>query len=162
MARSRGVRVYLTLNVLMKPSELEDALELLGDAIDRGVSAVIAQDLGFIRLVQRVYPGFEIRPHADDGSRCQRREARARSGHRTCRHGEENTLDDLRAVRGAVPELGLESFIHGALCISYSGQCLMSGLISERSANRGSCAQSCRKDYSLTDWATATPSIAGS
>jgi putative protease len=63
----------------------------------------------------------------------------------------ENTLDDLRAVRSAVPELGLESFVHGALCISYSGQCLMSGLISERSANRGSCAQACRKDYSLTD-----------
>src|SRR5688500_20291421 len=60
MARSRGVRVYLTLNVLLKQDELEDALELLGDAIDRGVSAVIAQDLGFIRLVQRVYPGFEI------------------------------------------------------------------------------------------------------
>jgi putative protease len=60
MARSRGVRVYLTLNVLIKPGELEDALALLGDAIDRGISAVIAQDLGFIRLVQKVYPGFEI------------------------------------------------------------------------------------------------------
>src|SRR6187455_2913992 len=63
----------------------------------------------------------------------------------------ENTLDDIRAIRSAVPELGLESFVHGALCISYSGQCYMSGMISERSANRGSCAQSCRKDYVLTD-----------
>jgi putative protease len=63
----------------------------------------------------------------------------------------ENTLDDLRSVRAAVPELGLETFVHGALCISYSGQCLMSGMISERSANRGSCAQACRKDYLLTD-----------
>src|SRR5438045_4599596 len=66
----------------------------------------------------------------------------------------ENTLDDIRAIRAAVPDLGLESFVHGALCISYSGQCYMSGLISERSANRGSCAQSCRKDYVLTDSAT--------
>jgi putative protease len=63
----------------------------------------------------------------------------------------ENTLDDIRAIRAAVPELGLETFVHGALCISYSGQCFMSGMISERSANRGSCAQSCRKDYVLDD-----------
>ena len=63
----------------------------------------------------------------------------------------ENTLDDIRAIKSAVPELGLETFIHGALCISYSGQCYMSGMISERSANRGSCAQSCRKDYVLDD-----------
>jgi putative protease len=63
----------------------------------------------------------------------------------------ENTLDDIRAIRTAVPDLGLETFVHGALCISYSGQCFMSGMISERSANRGSCAQSCRKDYVLDD-----------
>jgi putative protease len=66
----------------------------------------------------------------------------------------ENTLDDIRAIREAVPSLGLESFVHGALCISYSGQCYTSGMISERSANRGSCAQSCRKDYVLTDATT--------
>ncbi|MBI3791338.1 MAG: U32 family peptidase, partial [Gemmatimonadetes bacterium] len=62
-----------------------------------------------------------------------------------------NTLDDIRAIRAAVPDLGLETFVHGALCIAYSGQCFMSGMISELSANRGSCAQSCRKDYVLTD-----------
>jgi putative protease len=68
----------------------------------------------------------------------------------------ENTLDDMRAIREAVPDIGLETFVHGALCISYSGQCYMSGMISERSANRGSCAQSCRKDYVLTDVATSS------
>jgi putative protease len=152
MARSRGVRVYLTLNVLLKPAELVDALILLGDAIDRGVNAVIAQDLGFIRLVQRVYPGFEIHGstqmtvHDASGARL----ARAMGIHRVVM-ARENTLDDLRTVHAEVPEVGLESFVHGALCISYSGQCLMSGMISERSANRGSCAQSCRKDYLLTD-----------
>src|SRR6476646_7246774 len=66
----------------------------------------------------------------------------------------ENTIDDIRAIHAAVPQLGLETFVHGALCISYSGQCYMSGMISERSANRGSCAQSCRKDYVLTDSAS--------
>lgn len=155
MARSRGVRVYLTLNVLIKPAELEDALSLLGDAIDRGVSAVIAQDLGFIRLVQRVYPRFEIHGstqmtvHDVSGAKLARD-----LGIERVVMARENTLDDLRAVRASVPEVGLESFVHGALCISYSGQCLMSGMISERSANRGSCAQACRKDYQLTDVAT--------
>ncbi len=66
----------------------------------------------------------------------------------------ENTLGDVRAIRDALPDLGLETFVHGALCISYSGQCYMSGMISERSANRGSCAQSCRKDYVLADAST--------
>src|SRR5206468_255690 len=66
----------------------------------------------------------------------------------------ENTLEDLAAIRARVPSLGLETFIHGVLCISYSGQCFMSGMISERSANRGSCAQSCRKDYVLKDAVT--------
>jgi putative protease len=155
MARARGVRVYLTLNVLLKPSELEDALLLLVDAIDRGVSAVIAQDLGLIRLIQRVYPGFEIHGstqmtvHDASGARLARD-----LGIERVVMARENTLDDLRAVKSAVPDLGLETFVHGALCISYSGQCLMSGMISERSANRGSCAQSCRKDYVLTDNAT--------
>src|SRR5690606_26231559 len=63
----------------------------------------------------------------------------------------ENTIEDVRAIREAVSDLGLETFVHGALCISYSGQCYMSGMISERSANRGSCAQSCRKDYVRRD-----------
>jgi putative protease len=68
----------------------------------------------------------------------------------------ENTIEDIREIHSAVPSIGLESFVHGALCISYSGQCFMSGMISERSANRGSCAQSCRKDYVLTDHASGT------
>ncbi|HZI27393.1 MAG TPA: DUF3656 domain-containing protein [Gemmatimonadaceae bacterium] len=155
MARSRDVRVYLTLNVLLKQDELDEALELLGDAIDRGVSAVIAQDLGFIRLVQRVYPGFEIHGSTQMTVHDVSGAALARDlGIERVVMARENTLDDLRAVKSAVPGIGLESFVHGALCISYSGQCLMSGMISERSANRGSCAQACRKDYLLTDVAT--------
>lgn len=152
MARARGVRVYLTLNILLKPSELEAALLHLGDAIDRGISAAIVQDIGLIRLIQAVYPGFEIHGstqmtvHDASGARLARD-----LGVERVVMARENTLDDLRAVRAAVPDVGLETFVHGALCISYSGQCLMSGMISERSANRGSCAQACRKDYALTD-----------
>ncbi|MFL5618251.1 MAG: peptidase U32 family protein, partial [Gemmatimonadaceae bacterium] len=152
LAHERGRRIYLTFNILLKPAELADALAFLGEAIDRGVDAAIVQDVGVVRLIQRVYPGFEIHGstqmtvHDESGARVM-----AELGIDRVVLARENTLDDIRAIRTAVPELGLESFVHGALCISYSGQCYMSGMISERSANRGSCAQSCRKDYVLTD-----------
>ena len=152
LAHGRGARVYFTLNTLLKPAELTDALLLLGDAIDRGVDAAIVQDVGLVRLIQRLYPGFELHGstqmtiHDASGARV----ARALGLPRVVL-ARENTLADIRGIREAVPDLELESFIHGALCIAYSGQCFMSGMISERSANRGSCAQSCRKDYVLTD-----------
>ena len=152
LAHERGRRIYLTLNILLKPAELADALVFLGEAIDRGVDAAIVQDIGLVRLIQTVYPGFEIHGstqmtvHDESGARVMQE-----LGIERVVLARENTLDDIRAIRSAVPELGLETFVHGALCISYSGQCFMSGMISERSANRGSCAQSCRKDYVLDD-----------
>src|SRR6187200_2273192 len=155
LAASRGVRIYLTLNTLVKPDEITDALALLGQAIDRGIAAAIVQDIGLITLIHAVYPGFEVHAstqmtvHDASGAAVMRE-----LGVDRVVLARENTLDDIRAIRAAVPDLGLESFVHGALCISYSGQCYMSGMISERSANRGSCAQSCRKDYVLTDLAS--------
>ena len=155
LARSRGRRIYLTLNTLLKPSELADALLLLGEALDRGIHAAIVQDLGLVRLAQQVYPGVELHGstqltvHDPDGAGVL-----CALGLQRVVLARENTLEDIGVIHEAVPGLLLESFIHGALCISYSGQCLMSGMISERSANRGSCAQSCRKDYVLTDAAS--------
>jgi U32 family peptidase len=155
MAHAHGARVYLTFNILLKPAELRDALLHLGDCVDRGIDAAIVQDIGAVRLIRRVYPGLEIHGstqmtvHDAAGARVLRG-----LGVERVVMARENTLDDLRAVREAVPDLDLEVFVHGALCIAYSGQCFMSGMISERSANRGACAQSCRKDYVLTDHTT--------
>lgn len=152
IAHGRGVRIYMTLNTLVKPAELQDCLAYLGECIERGIDAAIVQDIGLVRLIQAVYPGFEIHGstqmtvHDASGARVMQR-----LGVERVVLARENTLDDIRAIRAEVPDLGLESFVHGALCIAYSGQCFMSGMISERSANRGSCAQSCRKDYVLTD-----------
>ena len=157
IAHERGARIYLTLNILVKPSELRDALSYLGECIDRGVDAAIVQDIGLVRLIQRMYPGFEIHGstqmtvHDASGAKVMER-----LGVDRVVLARENTLDDIRAIHAAVPALGLESFVHGALCIAYSGQCFMSGMISERSANRGSCAQSCRKDYVLRDAETGS------
>jgi len=155
IAHGGGVRVYLTLNILVKPQEMEDALAHLGRCIDAGIDAAIVQDVGLVRLIQHVYPGFEIHGstqmtvHDASGAAVMKE-----LGVDRVVLARENTLDDIRAIHAAVPDLGLESFVHGALCIAYSGQCFMSGMISERSANRGSCAQSCRKDYVLTDAAS--------
>src|SRR5262249_29353355 len=112
----------------------------------------IVQDIGLITLIRRLFPALEIHGstqmtvHDEGGARILHA-----LGVRRAVLARENTLEDIQSIHAAVPELGLESFIHGALCISYSGQCYMSGMISERSANRGSCAQSCRKDYTLRD-----------
>ena len=152
LAHERGAKVYLTLNTLLKPAELADALELLGECIDRGVDAALVQDVGVVRLIQRVYPGFALHGSTQMTVHDTSGAALARDmGLQRVVLARENTLDDVRAIHAAVPGLELETFVHGALCISYSGQCLMSGMISERSANRGSCAQSCRKGYQLTD-----------
>ena len=152
LAHGHGARVYLTLNILLKPMELEDALAHLGACIDAGIDAAIVQDIGFVRLVQRVFPDFELHGstqmtvHDVSGAKVLEQ-----LGVDRVVLARENTLEDIRSIHAAVPALGLESFVHGALCIAYSGQCFMSGMISERSANRGSCAQSCRKDYLLLD-----------
>jgi putative protease len=141
--------------VLVKPGELVEALAFLGEAIDCGIDAAIVQDLGLIDLIRRIYPELEIHGstqmtvHDPSGAAVLEE-----LGVKRVVLARENTLEDLAVIRARVPHLGLETFIHGALCISYSGQCFMSGMISERSANRGSCAQSCRKDYVLKDAAS--------
>jgi putative protease len=162
IAHARGVRVYLTFNVLIKPHELPEALAYLGECVDRGIDAAIVQDLGVVRLIQQVFPQLEVHGstqmtvHDAEGAKVLQR-----LGVERVVLARENTLEDIRAIREAVPDLSLETFVHGALCISYSGQCFMSGMISERSANRGSCAQSCRKDYTLTDEITGATLDAG-
>jgi U32 family peptidase len=155
LAHAHSARVYLTLNTLVKPGELEDALALLGDAIDRGIDAAIVQDVGLITLIRAVYPSLEIHGSTQMTVHDAAGAAVLRDlGVSRVVLARENTIGDVQAIHCAVPELGLETFIHGALCIAYSGQCFMSGMISERSANRGSCAQSCRKDYVLSDTIT--------
>src|SRR5665213_2827449 len=90
LAHSRGARVYLTLNTLIKPAELEDALTLLGECIDRGIDAVIVQDIGLVRLIRRVYPGLEIHGstqmtvHDGAGAASDAKLSRARASSAAC------------------------------------------------------------------------------
>ncbi|MDX2192517.1 MAG: U32 family peptidase [Gemmatimonadales bacterium] len=155
LAHAHGVRIYLAFNVLLKPGELREALLHLGECVDLGIDAAIVQDLGAVRLIRHAFPELEIHGstqmtvHDPAGARVMRD-----LGVERVVLARENTLEDIRRIRAEAPGIGLETFVHGALCIAYSGQCFMSGMISERSANRGACAQSCRKDYVLTDAGT--------
>src|SRR5207302_8398715 len=120
-----------------------------------GIAAAIVKDIGLVGLIRKLSPTLEIHGSTQMTVHDPAGATVAKSlGVERVVLARENTLADIHAIRDAVPGLGLESFVHGALCISYSGQCFMSGLISERSANRGSCAQSCRKDYLLHDEAS--------
>ena len=116
LAHERGRRIYLTFNILFKPAELADALAFLGEAIACGIDAAIVQDIGAVRLIQAIYPGFEIHGstqmtvHDESGARVMQQ-----LGIDRVVLARENTLGDIRAIKSAVPELGLETFVHGAL-----------------------------------------------
>lgn len=151
-AHLRGVKIYLTLNTVVLPSELPDALELARQAYRCGVDAFIVQDIGISIELSRIMPDVEVHVstqmniHDEDGLR-----AAAALGATRVTFARELSLAEIARLHELAEELGveLESFAHGALCICYSGQCFMSSLVGGRSANRGRCAQACRLPYEL-------------
>lgn len=159
-AHLRGVKVYLTLNTVVLPSEQPDALELARQAYRAGVDAFIVQDIGIAVELARVIPGVEVHAstqmniHDEDGLR-----AAAALGVSRVTLARELSLEEIARLAGVAQELGveLEAFAHGALCICYSGQCFMSSLVGGRSANRGRCAQACRLPYELHNRALRKP-----
>ncbi len=151
-AHLRGVKVFLTLNTVVLPSELQDALELARQAYRCGVDAFIVQDIGISIELARAIPDVEVHVstqmniHDEDGLR-----AAAALGAKRVTLARELSLEELQVLGALAKELGveLECFAHGALCICYSGQCFMSSMVGGRSANRGRCAQACRLPYEL-------------
>ncbi len=152
----RGVRGYVTVNTLVFPGELSAAIDLLRTIIAAGVDAAIVQDVGICRLIRRLSPDFPI--HAST-----QMTVTSAAGVEFVRElgcelvvlARENSLKEIRAIHestappgGAAP-MRLEVFVHGALCVAYSGQCLTSEALGGRSANRGECAQACRMPYEL-------------
>ena len=148
-AHLAGVRVYLTVNVVVLPEELEQALELVDNAWAAGIDAIIVQDIGLIRAIRQTMP--HVRMHASTQLNTHNSatiQALATMGVSRVTLAREVSLAEIGTfVRTSGIEI--ESFAHGALCVCYSGQCLMSSLIGGRSANRGQCAQPCRLPYEL-------------
>lgn len=148
-AHLRCVRVYLTANVLIMPEEMSWALQMVDAAWAAGVDAVIVQDLGLLRVLREALP--DVRMHAStqiDAHDPMTVRVLAERGVSRVTLAREVSLDEIREIVADSP-VEVEAFVHGALCFSYSGQCLMSSAIGGRSANRGLCAQPCRLQYSL-------------
>ena len=151
-AKLYGVQILVTLNTLLKPDEVSEALEIAKQLHAIGIYALIVQDLAFAELLFRELP--ELRLHAS--TQCDNRTPEQVAQLHDMRFkrvvlARELSIDEIRAIHKAVPDIELEAFVHGALCVSYSGRCFMSKVLLNRSANRGCCAQMCRMRYDLLD-----------
>ena len=152
LAHQFGTKVYLTLNTIVKMSEMAPILESLRLASDCGIDGVILQDLGLSRIIARYFP--HLRRHASTQLAIHNLE-----GVRFCVDegfervvlARELTLDEIREIRQVYPPdvIELEVFCHGAMCYTYSGMCFFSGSVGGRSGNRGECAYTCRKGYKI-------------
>lgn len=143
------VRIYVTVNTILKEEELADTEKMIWDLYRVGVDALIVQDMGITRLNLPPIP-----LHAStqmDNRTPQKVKFLAEAGFRQVVLARELTLDEIAKIHAACPDTPLEVFVHGALCVSYSGQCYVSQACFGRSANRGECAQFCRLSFDMVD-----------
>ena len=156
-AHKFGVKIFVTLNTILYDSELEDAYRFMLDVQEAGADAIIVQDLAVVEMARNglngIFEPLRIPLHAS--TQCAIRtleQARwlESLGFSRLILERELSLEQIRAIREAV-NCELEFFVHGALCVCYSGQCYLSEMISGRSANRGACIQACRSRYDLVD-----------
>ncbi len=158
----RGVKGYVTFNTLVFENELAEAEQFLRSIIAAGVDAAIVQDVGVARLIRRLSPDFPIHASTQMTISSEAGVAFARSlGCDLVVLARECSIGEIAKIRQSAPasddatpgaqrdQLPLEVFVHGALCVAYSGQCLTSEALGGRSANRGECAQACRMPYEL-------------
>ncbi|MDN7023441.1 U32 family peptidase [Methanoculleus sp. FWC-SCC1] len=151
-AHLRGVRVYVTVNTLIRDAELADVAAYLVRLYEVGADAVLVQDSGVAALARQIVPDLPV--HASTQMTVHNREGvvwAAEHGFSRVVLAREMPLSDIEAIArdARTHRVGLEVFVHGALCYCYSGQCLLSSVIGGRSGNRGICAQPCRKPYDL-------------
>ncbi|WP_346898131.1 U32 family peptidase [Clostridium sp. UBA7503] len=144
-----NVKVYIAFNTVIKEDELDEALEYGKFLYKIGVDAIITQDMGLFKIIKEAIPDFEIHAstqmtiHNGEGAIFLKNE-----GFQRIVLSRELSLDEIRYISKDL-DIETEIFVHGALCISYSGQCLMSSIIGGRSGNRGRCAQPCRLPYTI-------------
>lgn len=142
-----GVRLYVTLNTLITDREMDEAIELACELYKIGVDALIVADLGLIREIRRRLPDFEL--HASTQMSVHNTKGADEAYRLGCARvvpARELSQDNIRKITENSPA-EVEVFLHGALCVSFSGQCLFSSLVGGRSGNCGECAQPCRLPY---------------
>ncbi len=145
----RGVKVFITLNTLYKNSELQELMSTAHKYYEMGADAFIVQDMGFFLLAKKFFHDIEI--HCSTQMTIHNTAASVffdNAGAERVVLSRELSLDEIKNITSNI-KCDTECFVHGALCVSYSGRCLMSSIIGGRSGNRGRCAQPCRMEYSL-------------
>ena len=142
------VKVFITLNTILTDSELDEAVTLAGELDKIGVDALIVQDMGLLEKIKTIGIPVHISTQADNRD-LEKVSFFNNLGAARVVLARELSLKQIKEIHDANPKLELEAFVHGALCVSYSGQCYLSQYIGGRSANRGECAQPCRKKYSV-------------
>ena len=148
-AHTYGVQVLVTLNTLLHEDEYPQAVALAHALYKIGVDALIIQDLHLLILD---LPPIRLHASTQCDNRTPEHVARLRDlGFKRVVLARELGIEEIRAIHEAVPDIELEAFVHGALCVSYSGRCYISEVLANRSANRGACAQFCRMAYDLLD-----------
>ena len=146
-AHLHGVKIYLTVNTLFKQHEITQIYDYIRPYYEAGLDAVIVQDLGAFSLIRSCFPDLPIHCSTQMNiTSVHGAVMMAKQGAKRVVTAREMTLDEIAAIKQQT-DIEIETFVHGALCYSYSGQCLMSSLAGGRSGNRGRCAQPCRKCY---------------
>ena len=146
-----GAKVYVTVNTIIYDDELDNVRHLLEDLQEANVDAILVQDMGILKMLQDK-PHFALHASTQTDNRTVEKVRWLRDiGFSRVVLARELTLEEIREIHREVPDVELEVFVHGALCVSYSGQCYASQYCFGRSANRGECAQFCRMQFSLQD-----------
>lgn len=150
-AHERGVRVYVTVNTLVKNKEIEEAIEYLYFLGDNRVDGVIVQDLGLAWVARRALPDLKLMASTQmTVTNAAGAKLLGELGFKRIILARELSLEEIASIKREC-QLELEVFVHGALCFCYSGQCLLSSMVGGRSGNRGRCAQPCRLPYALVN-----------
>lgn len=150
---SRGKRIYLTCNTLPRNDDLPLLEGFVRDACDAGVDALITTDIGVFMLIKKFAPDMEIHVSTQAGV-VNYESARQfyNMGAKRVVLARELSLDEIAEIRAKTPDdLEIEAFVHGAMCMSFSGRCLISQYLVDRDANKGECAQPCRWNYALVE-----------
>ncbi|MDE5565161.1 MAG: U32 family peptidase [Oscillospiraceae bacterium] len=153
LAHARGVKVYLTVNTLPRNQEMSLLPQFIEEAVRADVDAVIVADLGVFQTVRRLAPDLTIHMSTQTGIvNYATANVLYEMGARRVVLARELSLEEIAEIRRNTPaDLELEVFVHGAMCVSFSGRCLLSAYFIDRDANRGACAQPCRWKYSLVE-----------
>lgn len=152
-AHERGARIYITCNTVPTNEEVERFPEFIAMAQSAGVDAVIAADVGVIAMIKENAPRLAIHASTQTGVTNYRTALELyKMGVRRVVLAREVDLENIRVIRRNIPEdMEIEAFVHGAMCVSFSGRCLISEYLTGRNANRGECAQPCRWNYFLME-----------